>query len=181
MILGLFAILTLLFFLFNSNLTKRFLHLDDNYRSSIIEKIKVHEPRYDIWKCSFKVLWGEKNFFFGNGYSKTKELLVECYKDEITVKKRRAWFLDRKFNSHNQFLDFLLTYGVFAMVILLFTIFLLFKRGGSTFLGNSLLLALILIMSVENIFQRQLGCYLFALIFISILSVEENKIKQNEY
>ena len=169
-----------LFFFLNKNLTKRFLHLDDSYRTSLVEKIKVHEPRYDIWKCVFKVFMNEKKILFGNGYSKTKELLTSCYKDQILVKKRREWFMERKFNSHNQFLDFLLSYGAIATSVILVLIFSLFKRGQYTFLSNSLLIALILIMFVENILQRQLGCYLFALTFVSILSVKKNIIEQDE-
>jgi hypothetical protein len=170
----------ILFFFLNKNLTKRFLHLDDSYRTSLVEKIKVHEPRYDIWKCAFKVFMNEKKILFGNGYSKTKELLTSCYKDQILVKKRREWFMERKFNSHNQFLDFLLSYGAIATSVILVLIFSLFKRGQYTFLSNSLLIAVILIMFVENILQRQLGCYLFALTFVSILSVKKNIIEQDE-
>ncbi len=180
-ILASILVLVLIFFFLNKNLNKRFFHLDDNYRTSIIEKIKVHEPRYDIWRCAFKVFLNEEKVFFGSGHSKTKELLTDCYENEISVKKRREWFLERKFNSHNQFLDFLLSYGIITTAFILILIFFLFKRGKYTFLTNSLLIALILIMFVENILQRQLGCYLFALVFVSILSVKDNKIEQNEY
>ncbi|WP_418510456.1 O-antigen ligase family protein [Corallibacter sp.] len=170
----LFFALTSLFFILNKNLTKRFFHLDDVYNNGLLKKIKIHEPRYDIWKCSLEILSEENTLFLGNGYTHTKELLVACYKDNIKIQKRQDWFVERKFNTHNQFLDFLLSYGFIGLILLLVLFLLLFSRGKNTFLVNSLLGALILIMFVENIFHRQLGCYLFSLIFVIILNIDKS-------
>ncbi|WP_188358229.1 O-antigen ligase family protein [Mangrovimonas yunxiaonensis] len=174
--LGFTAILVItLFFILNKNLTKRFFHLDDIYNDGLFEKIKIHEPRYDIWKCSVEVFFNEKAYLFGNGYTHSNDLLVDCYKNEILIQKRQDWFVEKKFNTHNQFLDFLLAYGVITLILLILLLTSLIYRGNYTFLSNSLLGALILIMFVENIFYRQLGCYLFALVFVIILNIKKRK------
>ena len=63
----------------------------------------------------------ESNILIGNGFEETEELLLNKYKS-ISPKKKSDWFIQKKFNTHNQYLDILLSQGYIGLVI--FTIFL---------------------------------------------------------
>ena len=71
------AILILGTILFNSKtLAKRFLYFGDETRTSFIEKIKIHEPRYDIWKFSFQIFQENKSYSKG-GFANNPYQMVE--------------------------------------------------------------------------------------------------------
>ena len=76
----------------NKNLSNRFLYSEDSIRSSFIDKIKTHEPRYDIWRFSLQIFDEQNLGFFGLGTYKTQELLVEKYK-LMPIDKRKNWFI----------------------------------------------------------------------------------------
>lgn len=157
------------FFTFNSNLTKRFLRLDDKYRKTYYEKIAKHEPRFIIWNCSFKIIKSNHEFFFGNGFKLVKKQLVDCYEEEIELDHKREWFVKRKFNTHNQFLDFFMSSGVVGLILFLLIIYFLFFESLKGFYAISLISSLILFLLVDNILHRQIGNYLLALIFIAVI------------
>ena len=109
--------------LFNSKtLAKRFLYFGDETRTSFIEKIKIHEPRYDIWKFSFQIFQENKSYFFGSGPQKIKDDLIDKY-DNISIPERRKWFKEQQFNTHNQFIDFILSYGAIGLMLFLYFLF----------------------------------------------------------
>ena len=62
MVVGIGLIFSTIIFT-NKNLSNRFLYSEDSIRSSFIEKIKTHEPRYDIWKFSTQIFKEEKPYF----------------------------------------------------------------------------------------------------------------------
>ena len=93
--------------LLNNNLSKRILHLDDTFRESYVDKIAMHEPRFLIWKYSYEALQST-NLFLGNGFNRTEEKLVSSYK-KIPQLKKRAWFINKRFNTHNQYIDIALS------------------------------------------------------------------------
>jgi len=157
-----------LFFTFNNNLTKRFLRLDDKYRKTYYEKIVKHEPRFIIWNCSMKIINSHHEFFFGNGFRKVKKQLVNCYEEEIELDHKREWYVTSKFNTHNQFLDFFMSSGVVGLILFLLIIYFLFFESLKGFYAMSLICTLFLILLVENILHRQIGNYLFAIIFIAV-------------
>ena len=153
--------------LLNNNLSKRILHLDDTFRESYVDKIAMHEPRFLIWKYSYEALQST-NLFLGNGFNRTEEKLVSSYK-KIPQLKKRAWFINKRFNTHNQYLDIALSQGFIGLslfLIFLFQLFVIAKKSHSDFL---LLLSALIYMLVYNNFHRVIGVYIFSLIFIFIL------------
>ena len=84
---------------------------EDSARSSFIDKIKTHEPRYDIWKFSAQIFKEEKPYFFGLGTFRTQQLLVSKYQ-LMPIEKRKNWFIERNFNTHNKYVDIVLSYGI---------------------------------------------------------------------
>tara|TARA_B100000767_G_scaffold14282_1_gene13731 strand:- start:827 stop:1369 length:543 start_codon:yes stop_codon:yes gene_type:complete len=157
----------------NNNLSKRLFHSDDNFRTTYFEKIEMHEPRFLIWKYSYETL-KETNLITGNGYSKTTEKLVNKYK-KIPQEKKRNWFIDKEFNTHNQYLDILISQGVLAFFIFLIFLVQAFKVAKESHTNILLLISMLIYMTVYNNFHRLIGVYLFSLILILILSKDNTK------
>ena len=149
----------------NKNLSNRFLYSQDSVRTSFIEKIKTHEPRYDIWKFSLQIFDEENLGFFGLGTYKTQELLVEKYK-LMPIDKRKNWFIQRNFNTHNQYIDIILSFGFLGLI--LFAVFIreIILKTYKNVYSLNLTLSLILFLVIENLFHRQLGSFILALTIV---------------
>ena len=164
--------------IFNSKtLSKRFLYSDDSIRPSFIEKIKTHEPRYDIWKFSTQIFKEEKPYVFGIGTFRTQELLVSKYQ-LMPIEKRKNWFMERNFNTHNQYLDILISFGLIGLLVFLFLLKEIIVLCYKNIYSANLILSLVLFLLIENIFHRQLGSFIFALtlaIAVFIINSENEK------
>ena len=149
----------------NKNLSNRFLYSQDSVRTSFIEKIKTHEPRYDIWRFSLQIFEEQNLGLFGLGTYKTQELLVEKYK-LMPIDKRKNWFIQRNFNTHNQYIDIILSFGFIGLI--LFTVFLreIVLITYKNIYSLNLILSLILFLVIENLFHRQLGSFILALTIV---------------
>ena len=172
------AVLLILLFssvvmLTNNNLSKRIFHSDDNFRTSYFEKIEMHEPRFLIWKYSFEIL-KQTNLITGNGYSNTTEKLVNKY-NNIPQQKKKNWFINKEFNTHNQYLDILISQGILAGLLFLIFLTQAFKLAKESHTKLLLLISMLIYMTVYNNFHRLIGVYLFALILIVILSNDNAK------
>lgn len=174
MIISLVALLTTFLFL-NPNITKRFF-LESNIEKSL-EKFKESEPRIIIWNCAKQVInQNDFSFFLGtNSYSNIKNTMVQCYKDSIQDYSRKNWFLSRKYNTHNQYLDFYLIGGAFALALLFYFLFNYFIVNKKNFPPVAVIICFTVMMFVENIFHRQFGC----LIFTIFVTLPLNQKKQN--
>ncbi|MDA9067198.1 O-antigen ligase family protein [Flavobacteriaceae bacterium] len=171
-VLSIFVLISITAFT-NNNLSKRLFHSKDNFRTTYFEKIEMHEPRFLIWKYSLEIL-KETNLITGNGYSKTTEKLVNEYKN-ISQEKKRNWFIDKEFNTHNQYLDILISQGVLAALIFIVFLVQLFKVAKKSHTNILLLTSMLIYMTVYNNFHRLIGVYLFSLILIVILSKDNSK------
>ena len=164
--------------IFNSKtLSKRFLYSDDSIRSSFIEKIKTHEPRYDIWKFSTQIFKEEKPYVFGIGTFRTQELLVSKYQ-LMPIEKRKNWFMERNFNTHNQYLDIVISFGLIGLFVFLFLLKEIIVLCYKNIYSANLILSLVLFLLIENVFHRQLGSFIFALtlaIAVFIINSENEK------
>ena len=110
----------LLIILNNKTLSKRFLYSDDTTRETLLDKIKTHEPRYDIWKYSGQIFIEENPYILGIGTYKTQKLLSDKYK-MIKIERRKNWFIERNFNTHNQYLDFAISFGITGLLFFYFS------------------------------------------------------------
>ena len=169
----LILLLTSVVVLTNNNLSQRIFHSDDNFRTSYFEKIEMHEPRFLIWKYSFEIL-KQTNLITGNGYSKTTEKLVNKY-NNIPQQKKKNWFIKKEFNTHNQYLDILISQGILAGLLFLIFLSQAFKLAKESHTKLLLLISMLIYMTVYNNFHRLIGVYLFALILIVILSKDNAK------
>jgi len=169
-----------LLYAFSGNISKR-LYIGRGY-----EKLVVTEPRYYIWDCIYNQLFPDnpKDFIFGKGYKNVRNELLECYvhKDNFTVIEQQEWFIDKKFNTHNQFFDLFLGQGIIVFALCLFFFAYAILKNRNNFFAISMLLSMFLFFSVENVLNRQLGCMIVALVLWFILkqkSISEDSTTDN--
>ena len=173
-IIAFFSVLILAFFIISNtpSLSKRVLHSDVQFSDTYFQKIQKHEPRYIIWSHSLSLI--DKNHaLFGYGFEGYQNKLLKKY-EKIPQVKKREWFIQEQFNSHNQFLDILLSQGLFGLIIFLLFFYYLFKESLRSDTKFLLLLSIVMFFMVYNNFHRVIGVFIFALIYSLI--VTSNKI-----
>ncbi|WP_158596962.1 O-antigen ligase [Aquimarina sp. BL5] len=117
----------------------------------------------------------KENWLFGTGIGDMQAELSACYDEKIGAKVYK-W---QSYNSHNQYLFFLISSGVLALFS--FCCFLFYSFRKMIILGNTLLfyaLAVIcIVMLTENIISRSDGVLFFGLFVSLILLSSKNKVK----
>lgn len=155
-------------FYLNPTLADRFLLFSNiDFKS---EEIKDYEPRVIIWQCAFNI-YENPNYdrFFGMvSTQKLSDELVACYQKDKGNDIRRGFFVQTKFNTHNQYLDLLLTTGYFGvglLILLFLTMLIMYYKN---FYVVALTLAIGMFLFTENGFSRQTGVYLVGFGFVFI-------------
>ncbi|WP_299315655.1 O-antigen ligase family protein [uncultured Aquimarina sp.] len=145
----------------NKNLSERFF-IEDTYKKSL-KKMAVYEPRVVIWNCAINITNSDEfNLMSGlQGFNETSKKLIECYDSDIQNKSKKDYFLNEKFNTHNQFVDFFLSHGIFLFLLLSVIFINGFFININRFPSIGIIIAFSLFFFVENVLHRQLGCYLF--------------------
>lgn len=156
-------------FYFNPNLANRFVYADK--QKQMWESFKQWEPRYVIWQCNFELI-SESTSKFLVGYKTKMDIennLVACYPSKIFKNDDKIVYFEReRFNSHNQYFDFVLYGGIILLVLyFIFLGILSFKIPLNQF-GYYILIALLCMFLVENLMQRQSGVYLIGIMLSSI-------------
>ena len=148
----------------------RFLYNSEfSANTALLAENMIGEPRFLIWDCAKSISDAKGLLMNGLGFNETNERLVECYKDEIQDDALKQWFLEKRFNTHNQFLDFYLSAGL--IVFLLFAAFfvLVFLRNRKYFYPTAMLLCIVIFGLAESYLHRQIGAYYFGFILITLL------------
>lgn len=170
LLLGIAAIsLIAAMFYFNPNLANRFVYADK--QKEMWESFKQWEPRYVIWQCNYDLI-SENTSNLLIGYASKTEIedrLVACYPTKIFKNDDKIVYFEReRFNSHNQYFDFVLYGGIILLVLyFIFLGILSFKIPLNQF-GYYILIALLCMFLVENLIQRQSGVYLIGIMLSSI-------------
>lgn len=153
----------------NENLKKRF-KVQENVDNSIALALD-YEPRYVIWPCTFTTLNGPIEILFGlAGNDQLEDRLVRCYAEDIQGNaSKKAYYLDEKFNPHNQFLHILCLGGVIALVLFILGFGRVFFAAKIPFDLKVLAGMFFLFFVFEALLYRQLGCYLIGL-FLGLLA-----------
>lgn len=157
-----------LFFFNKSSLKSRFLQINK-------------DARVVIWSGAYSSFQKTNNHMLGSGSQvKTRTELLNHYmhyqKYESTDERNR--FIKKNYNTHNQYINELLRGGILGLIIFtfpqLFNLFWGFKRVDKTF-NLLLLISILSFCMVENILERQIGVYLYALI-LSWSIKKKNKV-----
>ena len=121
------------------------------------------ETRISRWESTLKIV--QRNILWGTGTGSSEKKLVEQYnKDNLT------YSATEKYNTHNQYLDFLLKFGLLGFIIFLFYLYYLLKTAirNKDFVYVGILIVVLLSFITENIFTRQIGI-VPVLLFISLI------------
>lgn len=144
----------------NPNFRER-LKLQDTFNESITSFID-YEPRFVIWKCSKELLLSQNILLGRKGFKNVNDNQINCYENSIKKESKRKFYIESKFNTHNQFLDVFLVGGILGLLLLLNVFYRFFKFGNG---GNyAVLVAFILFFILENVLWRQWGAYLFGIL-----------------
>jgi len=161
------GLLVVLFYGLSDNLADRFFL--NNEKINFV----IAEPRYYIWDCAYQIFPSEiTQFLFGQGYENTEIALVECYqqKENFLDAEHKQWFIDGRFNTHNQFLDFFLSQGFIVVFLSICSFAYLLLRYRKKFFAIGLIGSLLLFFMVENVLTRQLGSILTAFLLCFVFS-----------
>jgi hypothetical protein len=153
----------------NENLKKRFKVQGDMDKSFALAL--DYEPRYVIWPCALTTLNGPVEVLFGlAGNNQLEDRLVSCYAENIKGNaSKKAYYLEEKFNPHNQYLHLLCLGGVVTLVLFLLGFGRIFFGSKIPFDLKVLAGTFFLFFIFEALLYRQLGCYLIGL-FLGLLA-----------
>jgi O-antigen ligase len=164
-----FVCLTVVFVLFNPRLQVLNNTLSISQFTEINPNAQFgHDLRILSWDASLEVI--KHNLFFGVGEGNKAEALQAVYQQKAYVVPARE-----NFNSHNQYLDFLIGGGLVGLFFYLTGLFFLGRKSIKE--SNFPLLAFLLIFSFNALFENLLSRYwglLFFSVFISLLSVKDS-------
>ncbi|QNJ97476.1 O-antigen ligase family protein [Constantimarinum furrinae] len=178
--LGIIGLMVVAFML-NKNLSERFFYTHSaQQEKGYIELFKKMEPRVIIWQCNYNIAKEENFALTGMGFYETKDRLVECYSETVTPNRRKNYFMESRFNSHNQFMDLVLSSGILATLLFSLIFISFFLKKWNYFFATALILALVSFASIESFFHRQLGAYYFGIVLIFLLMESKDSIHQND-
>ncbi|MDO4728329.1 MAG: O-antigen ligase family protein [Bacteroidota bacterium] len=113
--------------------------------------------RYGILYCSGQII--HENFLFGVNPDKVQQSLNNCY-SQYTYSSYDD-FTKINYNTHNQYIDFTIKFGVLGGLFLIVVLFCYFRNGHLLYQTFVLLIAFTFL--TENIIDRQIGMVTYAL------------------
>lgn len=123
--------------------------------------------RYGIYHCVKTIL--RDNWFLGVGPGNVQHELNNCYSNFTYVNYDD--FTNINYNSHNQYLDVWLKYGIFGLLFFLVFLFWGIKNVNESY--KFFLFVIAVAMLTENIFYRQVGVVFFTF-FNSLYFINRN-------
>tara|TARA_B100001063_G_scaffold17419_1_gene13365 strand:+ start:6014 stop:7231 length:1218 start_codon:yes stop_codon:yes gene_type:complete len=136
--------------------------------------------RSQIWDCALKITKDSNTNFFGIGFRETSDRLVNCYENEIEDLNTKQNFINKRFNTHNQYFDFYISSGLISIILFVGILIYLFFKKHKDYYSTSLLLSIILFGLVENYFHRQVGAYYIGFVLVILLINNKNLAKNIE-
>lgn len=137
------------------------------------ERIKDEEHtvnfRYGIYHCALGIV--KEHFWLGVGKQNVSKNMQACY-NTFTFTGVND-FKNVRYNSHNQYLDWLMSFGIFGCLLLVISVFWGFGRVTNS-LYVILLLSIALGLFTENLFARQIGVVFFTF-FNTLFFINDTK------
>jgi|GEM_PF-813481 len=154
------SILAILFLVFTIPSSKK--RIDEIWNAKLelpnsTQKSEEVNFRYGIYNCVSIIL--KENWIIGVGPGNVQKKLDNCYSGYSY--KNYDDYSKIEYNSHNQYLDIWLKYGIFGLI--LFFVFLLWGIKKINILYGIFLCIIMTAMLTENIFDRQVGVVFFTL------------------
>ncbi|MFC5047730.1 O-antigen ligase family protein [Aquimarina hainanensis] len=114
--------------------------------------------RVYIWRSSIDVIKEEKKLLLGVGTGDIKKNLKAKY-----LKNDFKYLATNNTNTHNQYLDYIIRYGIVGLILIIAAFCLYLKKANEkqNYLYMMFLLLICLSMLTENILNRQYGIVFF--------------------
>jgi len=133
-----------------------------------IERMLDIEPRYVIWPCATSILMDYDNVLLSyNSKENIDNALENCYKTVIEKKSKREWFVKKRYNSHNQFLNVSLRGGLILGIAFFLAFIWAMTMERYTSSQKLLVFLFFCFLMLENAIDKQLSASLFG-VFLSI-------------
>ncbi len=129
--------------------------------------------RYGIWYCATNLI--SDHFVLGVGADKVQEKLNDCY-NEFTYKSYED-FSKVIYNTHNQYFDQMLKFGVFGLILFVVTLFYFYPN--SSVLYQTFILVVAIAFLTENLLDRQIGVVFFSLLNTIFVILKLNKVEKS--
>jgi O-antigen ligase len=130
--------------------------------------------RYGIYHCAGTIL--KENWITGVGLGNVQKQLDNCYSGYTY--KNYDDYSHTVYNSHNQYIDICLKFGVFGLIA--FLIFLFWGVNNKDLIYHVFLFIIMIGLVTENLFDRQIGVVFFtffnSLFFINKTNYIEKSI-----
>ena len=147
----------------------------------LLNNALAKEPRAIIWDCAYDVSRDQGLTLNGIGFKETNTRLLSQYEMKIEDPRIQKRFLETRYNTHNQFIDFYLASGLIGFLLFTGVLTVLFFRNHKEIYPTALLVALVFYALVENLFHRQIGAYYVGFILIILcLQYGKEEIPDNE-
>lgn len=111
--------------------------------------------RFGIYNCVWKL--SKENYLFGVGPENLQKELNNCY-SSYTYRNYDD-FIKKTYNTHCQYFDCLLKYGVFGLIV--FSIYLFWGLNNKNNYYRAFIIIVLFSMITENILNRQIGIVFF--------------------
>lgn len=170
---GSFVLIAVLSFVLNQDLRKKTLYANNIENNGLVANTIAYEPRTIVWGCAYSIVKEEGLSLLGIGFKETNRRMVQCYESTLTDSTQKQFFVNKKYNVHNQFLDFYLGAGLLVFLLFVTAIVVLFFRNRKSFYPSALLVGFVCFAMVENVFYRQIGAYYVGFILLSLLIKNE--------
>lgn len=133
------------------------------------------ELRIGVWSCSLNSIL--ENPWLGVGIGNTREALEQCFEQFNQVE-----FFEGEYNTHNQFMHFWLSSGIFGLLafVVFIAYMLLWSIKSKRHILFYFLVYFIIISLTENYFSRQLGMVLWAIFISTALLNRNDKFARDE-
>jgi O-antigen ligase len=119
--------------------------------------------RFIIWSTAMgEILREPQGYLFGKGTGSSEATMGRAYD-----RARINWEFEKKVNTHNQYLNFLMEFGFVGLMIILIWFVIVMKQSlqQSNYLGFALMAFFAASMFFENYLNRQKGVVFFSLFF----------------
>jgi len=179
---GSIVLIVALAFVLSNDLRKQFFYNNSpEHQEGLLANTMALEPRMVIWDCALDIAQTETVALTGNGFTQTNLDMLACYESDIQNPIKKEWFLTKKYNVHNQFLDLYLGSGVLAMLLFAAGFIASFLRHRRSLYPSALVMATVIFLMAENMFHRQIGAYYMGLIWALLMFLpKEDRAEKQE-
>lgn len=135
----------------------------ERLKELIVTKDNSTSVRYIIYACDSEI--AVQSGFFGIGVESLQNELNACYQS----KNMASDHLSRAYNTHNEYFNLLCGKGIIGLLLFVGLLAYLFVLKRKQALFIPFFLCIVLVSLTENILERQIGVFFFALFGMSLI------------